>query len=111
MNHRLKDDLKRMHIILNEYTEKPTSKKIENKHYLGKPYKENQCWFPQNLIGEVELFLKKEQLAQGNKKFLDNFVKFIDSYSKQVKPQKRLHSQAQKEDKTRSRLHSSSSLC
>jgi hypothetical protein len=82
INYRLKDDLKRMHIILNEYSEKQASKKIENKHFLGKPYKEHQCWFSQNLVGEVEHFLRKEQIAQGNKEFLANLVKFIDHHCK-----------------------------
>lgn len=82
MNMRLKDDLKRMHVILNELSEKKDGKKLVDKHYLGKPYKEHHHWFPQNLIGEVELFLKKEQVAQGNKEFLNNLVKFIDRYHK-----------------------------
>jgi len=38
-------------------------------------------WFPQNLVGELEHFLKKEQVAQGNKKFLNNLVKFITKYN------------------------------
>ncbi len=67
MNNRLKEDLKRIHVILNQYIDKNSSKKIEGKHYLGKPFKEYQSWYPQNLIGEVECFLKKEQVAQGNK--------------------------------------------
>lgn len=41
-------------------------------------------WFPQNLVGEVEHFLKKEQVAQGNKKFASNLVKFISKYSSSV---------------------------
>jgi hypothetical protein len=52
-----------------------------DKHYLGKPMKENSMWFSQNLVGEVEHFLKKEQIGQGNKKFLNSLVKFIDKYT------------------------------
>jgi hypothetical protein len=51
MNGRLKDDLKRMHVILNELSEKKDGKKLVDKHYLGKPYKEHHHWFPQNLVG------------------------------------------------------------
>jgi len=43
--------------------------------------KEMSMWFSQNLVGEVEHFLKKEQVAQGNKKFISNLVKFIDKYT------------------------------
>jgi hypothetical protein len=43
--------------------------------------KEASNWFPQNLVGEVEHFLKKEQVAQGNKHFLSNLVKFISKYT------------------------------
>ena len=52
-----------------------------DKHYLGKPLKESSMWFSQNLVGEVEHFLKKEQVGQGNKKLLSNLVKFIDKYT------------------------------
>jgi hypothetical protein len=51
------------------------------KHFLGKPHKELDYWFPQNLVGEVELFLKKHQVGYGNKEFTSSLVKFIDKIS------------------------------
>lgn len=57
---------------------------VTTKHFLGKPLKEASMWFPQNLVGEVEHFLKKEQIAQGNKKFTNNLVKFISKYSNSI---------------------------
>lgn len=40
-------------------------------------------WFPQDLVGETEHFLKKWQLG-GNKELLNNFVKFIDKQGKRL---------------------------
>ena len=60
--------------------QKKISTDFTDKHYLGKPLKEASMWFPQNLVGELEHFLKKEQVAQGNKKFLNNLVKFVSKY-------------------------------
>ena len=67
-----------MQSIVNDMCQKRISTEFSDKHYLGKPMKEASMWFPQNLVGEVEHFLKKEQVAQGNKKFLNNLVKFIN---------------------------------
>lgn len=61
---------------------------VTDKHYLGKPLKEASMWFSQNLVGEVEHFLKKEQMAQGNKKFFNNLVKFICKYTNAVSKSK-----------------------
>ena len=45
-------------------------------------------WFSQNLMGEVEHFLKKEQVGLGSKRFLNNLVKFITKYTSTVKSSK-----------------------
>lgn len=48
------------------------------KHFLGKPHKEIEFWYPQQLVGEVQHFLKKSQVGYGNKQFTVNLVKFIE---------------------------------
>lgn len=37
-----------------------------------------EFWYPQQLVGEVEHFLKKGQVGHGNKEFTANLIKFID---------------------------------
>ena len=54
------------------------SNELMKKHFLGKPHKELDYWFSQNLVGEVEQFLKKHQIGYGNKDFTCNLIKFID---------------------------------
>lgn len=57
------------------------SNELMKKHFLGKPHKELDYWFPQNVVGEVEFFLKKHQIGYGNKDFTSSLVKFIDKIS------------------------------
>lgn len=60
------------------------------KHFLGKPHREMEFWYPQQLVGEVEHFLKKNQVGHGNKDFTANLIKFIDKIQEKSKeePQK-----------------------
>lgn len=81
-NNRLREDIRRMQTLVNECCQGKEPLDLQDKHYLGKPYREANSWFAQNLVGEVELLLKREQVAQGNKEFLNNLVKFIDRYCK-----------------------------
>ena len=55
----LRDDIKRMQNIINEIGAKKGNFEYTNKHFLGKPQKESDMWFPQNLVNEVEQFLRK----------------------------------------------------
>lgn len=74
-----------MQVVINEMCNFEKEQiNLSDKHYLGKPLREAINWFPQNLIGEVENFLKKQQIAQGNKSFLNNLVKFISKYTASV---------------------------
>ena len=77
-----------MQSIVNDMCQKRISTEFSDKHYLGKPMKEASMWFSQNLVGEVEHFLKKEQVAQGNKKFLNNLVKFINKCTNSINKSK-----------------------
>jgi hypothetical protein len=43
------------------------SGELMRKHFLGKPHREMEFWYPQQLVGEVEHFLKKSQVGYGNK--------------------------------------------
>ena len=43
------------------------SGELMKKHFLGKPHKEMDYWYPQHLVGEVEHFLKKSQVGYGNR--------------------------------------------
>jgi hypothetical protein len=80
-NAHLREDIKRMQAIVNEMCQKRLSTDITDKHFLGKPMKESSMWFPQNLVGEVEFFLKKEQVGNSSKRFINNLVKFISKYA------------------------------
>jgi hypothetical protein len=55
------------------------------KHFLGKPHRELENWYPHQLVGEVDHFLKKHQLGYGNKEFTSNLVKFIERINEKVK--------------------------
>lgn len=74
-----------MQVVINQicHSEKQEIN-LSDKHYLGKPLKQASNWFHQNLVGQVEHFLKKEQVLQGNKLFLNNLVKFISKYTASV---------------------------
>ena len=74
-----------MQVVINEmcHFEKEQIN-LSDKHYLGRPLKQASSWFPQNLVGEVQHFLKKQQIAQGNRSFLNNLVKFISKYTASV---------------------------
>lgn len=87
-NSRLKDDIKRMQVIINECCNERVKTNLTDKHYVGKPLRESSTWVSQNLIGEVEVFLKKEQIGYGNKEFLNNLVKFINKFNKEKKKEK-----------------------
>ena len=54
------------------------SGELMKRHFLGKPHKEMDYWYPQQLVGEVDLFLKKNQVGYGNKDFTSNLVKFVE---------------------------------
>lgn len=76
-NSRLKDDIKRLHLILNDANKQAQKGSFLKKHFFGKPYREFELWYPTNIVGECEFFLKKEQIGCGNKDFLANLVKFV----------------------------------
>ena len=57
------------------------SGELMKKHFVGKPYKEMDYWCSQQLVGEVEHFLKKSQVGHGNKEFTNNLIKFIEKIS------------------------------
>lgn len=65
-----------------------------------------------NLVGEVEHFLKKEQIAHENKQFLNNLVKFISKYAFSVSKSSNKGSEANSRVKSVKNSHSRSiSLC
>jgi hypothetical protein len=45
--------------------------------YLGKPHQELKDWYPRELIGETEQFLKGQAIGYNNKEFVHELVKFI----------------------------------
>ena len=71
-----------MQVIINECCKETVSIDLTDKHFLGRPIKEDKCWFSHNLVGEVETFLKKWQVGLHNKDFINSLVKYIDSYKK-----------------------------
>ena len=83
-NDRLRNDVKRLHYLLEE-TEKYRTlpREIERCHFLGRPERESDMWFQQDIIGETEHFLKKWQLG-GNKDYVDSMVKFIQKQLKRT---------------------------
>lgn len=81
-----------MQEIINQMCQNKIAPEFTDKHYLGKPMKENSMWFSQNLIGEVEHFLKKEQVGHANKKFTNNLIKFIDKYTASLPKSKAISS-------------------
>ncbi len=84
-NNRLKEDANRFQLLLNQSFLLPGLKnKLVGKHYLGRPYKQFDFWYPDNLIGEVEHFLKVQQLGYGNKEFVNQLVKFIHKYNERT---------------------------
>lgn len=54
-------------------------------------------WYPQQLVGEVEHFLKKNQVGHGNKEYTSNLIKFID----------KLIEKSKEESKSRQATHTS----
>ena len=51
---KLKADVIRLKELLMENDKyKVFASKVEYKHYLGKPHKEHECWFSQNLVEDV----------------------------------------------------------
>lgn len=81
-NEYLKNDVERLSSLIEDSLRfGKVSSELMRKHFLGKPHKELDHWFPQNLVGEVELFLKKHQVGYGNKEFTSNLVKLIDKIS------------------------------
>jgi hypothetical protein len=59
------------------------------KHFLGKPHREMEYWYPQQLVGEVEHFLKKSQVGHGNKEFTASLIKFIEKLNDKSKEESR----------------------
>lgn len=76
-----------MQVIINECCKETINMDLTDKHFLGRPIKEANCWFSQNLVGEVESFLKKWQIGFHNKDFVNSLVKFIDQYKKNAEKQ------------------------
>ena len=80
VNLRLKSDIIRLRELLSETEKyKVFANSIEQKHYLGKPSKEHECWFSQGLVADTENFLKKFQM-HGNKDLLVNLVRFVSRH-------------------------------
>ena len=52
-NSRLREDIKRMQVIINETCGAKTAADLTDKHYVGKPIKESASWASQNLVGET----------------------------------------------------------
>ena len=78
-NEHLKIDVERLGSIVEDSMRLGKVRgELMKKHFLGKPHREMDFWYPQQLVGEVQHFLKKAQVGHGNKEFTTNLIKFID---------------------------------
>ena len=61
-------------------------------------------------MGEVELFLKKQQIAHGNKEFTASLIKFIDKYARKTSgvQEKKVKKECQSRIRAVSRRHNHS---
>ena len=71
---------------------------MEYKHYLGKPHKEHECWFSQNLVEDVECFMKKNHM-HGNKELLLSMITFVKKQVDETK--KKIQKKAKKQASSR----------
>ena len=64
----MKADVERLSFLIEDSTRfSRISSELMKKHFLGKPYRELDMWCSQNLVGEVEHFIKKSQVGHGNR--------------------------------------------
>lgn len=65
---------------------------------MGKPSREHECWFSQNVVEDVENFLRKHQL-HSNKELALSLVSFVSRHIEEAK--KKVEKRARKEASSR----------